>query len=146
MAIHPKVQFWSVTYNLSLYILCLAFLVIFFKRRQPTLIAVSCLFIWNQAWLLVYAWSTTEEGDFNGWIRDHKKLNDVVFTFCELGFGYGLSILVLYQWKMSFKLPLMLGPGITKKLKPENEPEDVAACESKLKKRLICEKYFFWAV
>ena len=106
-----KTQWWSEVTSLSLYILTFIFLVAM-KRRQPALIIATSFFLLNGGLAVFYAYADLGDKTMHKWLRDHKPVNTFLFMFCNLGYGFGMYILLIKQWITAYQLPTLLGPGI----------------------------------
>jgi hypothetical protein len=106
-----KTQWWSEVTSLSLYILTFIFLVAM-KRRQPALIIATSFFLLNGGLAVFYAYADLGDKTMHKWLRDHKPVNTFLFMFCNLGYGFGMYILLIKQWIAAYQLPTLLGPGI----------------------------------
>lgn len=95
--IHVKAQWWSEVTSLSLYILTLFFCVAN-KRRQPALIIATCFLILNGSLAVFYAYADLGDKEKHKWLRDHKPINTFLFMMCNIGYGFGMYILVIRQW------------------------------------------------
>ena len=121
------------------------------KRRQPALIFATCFFLLNGGLAVFYAYADLGDKSMHKWLRDHKPINTFLFMFCNIGYGFGMYILLIRQWIAAYQLPTLLGPGIQKKLKiTEVEDEEASNAsvlsttdaEDKIRKSLRNQKYF----
>lgn len=90
-----------------------------------------------------YAYSNTGDKHIHKWLREpeNKGINTFLFMMCSLGYGLAMYIMVVRQWIVSIQLPTILGTGAQVK-----KVSDIDDLETKVKKSLKCQKYFFLAM
>ena len=71
-----------------------------------------CFFMLNGGLAVFYAYADTGDKSYHKWLRDHKPVNTLLFMFCNIGYGFGMYILIIKQWITAYQLSTILGPGI----------------------------------